>query len=101
MPQKKGKIRIGVGGWVFEPWRSSFYPADLPQSPVLEYASGELTSHAINSPDYGSQNPESFPKWHDEAPRDFVLAGKGPRLATNRRKLAEAGPSIERFFASG
>jgi uncharacterized protein YecE (DUF72 family) len=30
-----------------------------------------------------------------------VFALKGPRFATNRRVLAEAGSSIERFFASG
>ncbi len=101
MPQKKGKIRIGVGGWVFEPWRSSFYPADLPHSRELEYASRQLTSIEINSTYYGSQKPESFAKWHDETPDDLVFAVKGPRFATNRRKLAEAGPSIERFFASG
>ena len=21
-----GKIRIGIGGWTFEPWRGVFYP---------------------------------------------------------------------------
>ena len=40
-------------------------------------------------------------KWHDETPDDFVFAVKGPRFATNRRVLAEAGDSIERFFGSG
>jgi len=40
-------------------------------------------------------------KWHDETPDDFVFSLKAPRYATNRRVLAEAGDSIERFFASG
>ena len=37
----------------------------------------------------------------DETPDDFVFSLKGPQFATNRRVLAEAGESIERFFASG
>lgn len=101
MPQKSGRIRIGVGGWTFEPWRKNFYPAGLPQKRELEYASRNLTSIEINGTYYRTQKPQDFAKWHDETPDDFVFAVKGPRFATNRRVLAEAGPSIERFFASG
>ncbi len=97
----KSRIRIGVGGWTFEPWRGAFYPKDLTQKRELEYASRKLTSIEINGTFYGSQKPESFAKWHDEAPEDFIFALKGPRFATNRRVLAEAGSSIERFFQSG
>jgi len=96
-----GRIRIGVGGWVFEPWRGAFFPEGLAQSKELAYMSRHLTSIEINGTYYGSQKPASFRKWHEETPDDFVFAVKGPRFATNRKVLAEAGPSIERFFASG
>lgn len=95
------RIRVGIGGWTFEPWRGSFYPAGLAQKRELDYASRKLTSIEINGTFYGSQKPESFAKWHDETPDDFVFALKGPRFVTNRRVLAEAGASIERFFESG
>jgi uncharacterized protein YecE (DUF72 family) len=96
-----GRIRVGIGGWTYEPWRGTFYPADLTQKRELEYASRKLTSIEINGTFYGTQRPTSFEKWHDETPDDFVFALKAPRFATNRRVLAEAGDSIERFFASG
>jgi uncharacterized protein YecE (DUF72 family) len=96
-----GEIRVGVGGWTFEPWRGVFYPEGLPQRQELEFASRKLTSIEINGTYYGSQKPESFDKWHNETPDGFVFAVKGPRFTTNRRVLAEAAPSIERFFASG
>ena len=94
-------IRIGIGGWVFEPWRGELYPKGLPHARELEYASRKLTSIEINSTFYRTQKPDSFRKWAAETPDDFVFALKGPQFATNRRVLAEAGPSIERFFASG
>jgi uncharacterized protein YecE (DUF72 family) len=99
--EKTGRIRVGIGGWVFEPWRGTFYPDGLPQKRELEYASRHLTAIEINGTYYGSQKPESFAKWRDETPDDFVFALKGPRYATNRRVLAEAGSSIERFVTGG
>ena len=97
-----GKIRIGVGGWTYEPWRGgAFFPKGLTQARELQYAGSKLTSIEINGTYYGSQKPASFMKWHDETPDDFIFSVKGPRFATNRRVLAEAGESIERFFKTG
>lgn len=104
-PKSSGKsdtrIVVGIGGWVFEPWRGTFYPKGLSQKRELEYASSKLTSIEINGTFYGSQKPESFAKWHAETPENFIFALKGPRFASNRRVLAEAGESVKRFFESG
>jgi uncharacterized protein YecE (DUF72 family) len=96
-----GNIRVGIGGWTYEPWRGSFYPLKLAQKRELEYAASQLTSIEVNGTYYGSQKPETFAKWHDETQENFVFSLKAPRFATNRRVLAEAGESIGRFFASG
>jgi uncharacterized protein YecE (DUF72 family) len=94
-------IRVGIGGWVFKPWRGEFYPEGLPQARELEYASRKLTAIEINGTFYSTQKPESFRKWAVETPDDFVFSLKGPRFTTHRRVLAEAGESVERFFSSG
>jgi len=39
-----GTIRVGVGGWTYEPWRGVFYPEKLSQKKELEFASRALTS---------------------------------------------------------
>jgi uncharacterized protein YecE (DUF72 family) len=96
-----GAIRVGIGGWTYEPWRGSFYPGKLPQKNELEYASRRLTSIEINGTYYGSQKPETFAKWHDETPEGFVFSLKAPRFAMNRKVLADAGSTIARFLSSG
>lgn len=101
MAGKAGKIHIGIGGWTFAPWRGVFYPEKLAQSKELGYAASKLTSIEINGTYYGSQKPESFRKWASEVPDGFIFSVKGPRFATNRRVLAEAGDSIKRFYDSG
>jgi uncharacterized protein YecE (DUF72 family) len=104
MPKRSSlaaKIRIGIGGWTYEPWRGTFYPKDLPQKRELEHASRHLTSIEINGTYYGSQKPATFAKWHDETPDNFVFSLKAPRFAMNRTVLAEAGGSITRFLNSG
>jgi uncharacterized protein YecE (DUF72 family) len=101
MSKLSAAIRIGVGGWTYEPWRGTFYPEDLPQKRELEHASRQLTAIEINGTYYGSQKPASYTKWHDETPDDFVFSLKAPRFAMNRTVLAEAGASIARFFNSG
>jgi uncharacterized protein YecE (DUF72 family) len=98
---KTTNIRIGIGGWTYAPWRGTFYPDDLTQSRELEYASRNLTSIEINGTFYGLQKPASYEKWYQETPDDFVFSLKAPRYATNRKVLADAGETIERFFGSG
>jgi uncharacterized protein YecE (DUF72 family) len=95
------KIRVGVGGWVYPEWRGVFYPPGLPQARELEYASRRLTTIEINGTFYRTQSPASFRRWHEETPEDFVFSLKGPRFATHRPDLAEAGSAIERFLTSG
>ena len=99
--KRAGVVRIGVGGWIFEPWRGVFYPDGLPQKDELAYMSQCLTAIEINSTYYGSQKPETFRKWADQTPDGFVFTLKGSRFSTNRRVLGEAGESVQRFFAQG
>lgn len=101
MPASSGRIRCGIGGWIYEPWRGTFYPDGLPKTKELAYAAEHLTSIEVNGTFYRSQKPETFRKWASEVPDGFVFSLKGPRYAVNRRVLAEAGDSVTRFVESG
>jgi uncharacterized protein YecE (DUF72 family) len=96
-----GRIRVGIGGWTYEPWRETFYPDQLPARRELDYASRQVTAIEVNGTYYSTMTPKSFERWRDETPDDFMFALKANRFTTNRRVLAEAGESIERFVGSG
>jgi len=98
---KSGKIRAGIGGWTFEPWRGVFYPDKLAHAKELGYASRHLPVIEINGTYYSTQKPQTFARWAAETPDDFIFTLKGPRYATNRRELAGASESITRFLDSG
>lgn len=94
-------VRVGIGGWTFEPWRDNFYPAGLPHSKELHYASRQVTAIEVNGTFYSTFKPDTFAKWRDQTPDDFIFSLKANRFTTHRRVLAEAGESIQRFVGSG
>ncbi|HEU0016776.1 MAG TPA: DUF72 domain-containing protein [Methyloceanibacter sp.] len=96
-----GRIRVGVGGWSYAPWRGVFYPKGLKQADELAYATSKLTSIEINATHYRLQSPKSFRIWGATAPDGFVFSVKGPRLVTQQKVLAETGRFVERFVTSG
>lgn len=101
MGERVTKLRIGVSGWRYAPWRGVFYPAGLPQRSELAFASRALSSIEINGTFYSLQRPEAFQRWHAETPDDFCFAVKGPRYITHMLKLRNAETPLANFFASG
>lgn len=98
---KAGTIRAGMGGWTFEPWDTSFYPEKLAKAKQLHYASRQVNTIEVNGTYYSTFKPPTFAKWAADAPEGFVFSLKAIRFATNRRVLAEAGESVQRFLDSG
>jgi uncharacterized protein YecE (DUF72 family) len=98
---QNGKIRIGIGGWTFPPWRGVFYPDKLPQAKECEYATRAMSAIEINATFYGRQKPKSWENWEKIAPDGFQFAIKGSRYCVSRSKLAEGGESIANFFGQG
>ena len=94
-------IRVGIGGWTYEPWRGSFYPDDLPQKRELEYAARALGAIEINATFYGRQSPKSWAAWENVVPEGFQFAVKGSRFCVTRSKLAEGAEGIGNFVAQG
>lgn len=96
-----GAVRVGVGGWTYEPWRGAFYPDKLVQKQELAYMAGKVTSIEINGTYYSGFKIDTWMKWRDETPDDFVFSVKASRFCTNRKVLSDGNESFERFLDQG
>jgi uncharacterized protein YecE (DUF72 family) len=95
------RLRVGISGWRYGPWRGKFYPEDLPQKRELEYASRQINSIEINGSFYSLQRPESYHAWYEATPEDFLFSVKGSRFLTHLRRLKDPQIPLANFLASG
>jgi uncharacterized protein YecE (DUF72 family) len=96
-----GEIRVGIGGWTYEPWRETFYPPKHPKARELEYASSKVTAIEINGTFYSRQKPTTWADWAKRTPDDFVFSVKASRFCVTRRQLSEGAEGIANFFDQG
>jgi uncharacterized protein YecE (DUF72 family) len=101
MGRDKAAIRVGIGGWDYDPWRGTFYPDKLPKAKQLAHAASRLTAIEINATFYKLQKPELFERWAADVPDGFKFAIKGSRFCSNRKVLGGAGEAVERFCGQG
>lgn len=95
------KIRIGISGWRYAPWRGGFYPEDLAQADELQFASRVLPSIELNGSFYALQRPQSYAAWYDATPPGFMFSIKGNRFITHIQRLRDIEGPLANVFASG
>lgn len=93
-----GDIRVGIGGWVYAPWRDNYYPEGLVQRRELEHASRHVTAIEVNGTYYRAQAPATYAKWAAEVPDGFVFSLKAPMRITQARDLARTGAQVTDFL---
>ena len=96
-----GRVRVGISGWTYAPWRGTFYPKGLRQRDELAYVADRMSSVEINGSFYALQRPSSFRSWRERTPDDFCFAVKGGRFITHMKRLADVETPLANFFASG
>lgn len=97
----RSRVYVGTSGWAYRHWRRNVYPTGLRQRDELAWLASRVTSIELNAPFYSLQRTESYRKWHDAVPDDFLFAVKGSRFITHTKQLRNVESPLANFFASG
>lgn len=93
------KLWVGTSGYVYAHWRRGvFYPEGLRPRDELGYYAGRFRTVELNNPFYRLPAPESFDRWRDAVPDDFLYAVKSSRYITHIRRLRDAGDPVALFL---
>lgn len=98
---RPGIVRIGLSGWTYKSWRGRFYPDGLPHKRELAHIGSIFPTVEINGTFYSMQRPDSFGRWAELTPDDFVFSVKGPRFLTHMKRLNDPVAPLGNFIASG
>jgi uncharacterized protein YecE (DUF72 family) len=93
------QIRIGCSGFLYDHWRGTFYPEDLPRKLWLGYYSKRFSTVELNVTFYRLPERETFAKWYTSTPDGFIFSLKGSRFITHVKKLKDCAEPIEAFFS--
>lgn len=93
-------VYIGCSGWQYKHWRDSFYPQGVPQRLWLEHYVERYQTVELNNSFYRLPPPETFAKWAERTPDDFVMAVKMSRYLTHIKRLKEPEEPVQRFSNS-
>ncbi len=98
-------LRAGTSGFSYDPWKGTFYPADLPTKRWLAYYAERLPAVEINNTFYRLPKASVLAGWAEQVPEDFRFAIKASRRITHIRRLKgaedETGYLVEVLAALG
>ncbi|KAF2508099.1 DUF72 domain-containing protein [Flavobacterium foetidum] len=95
---KNHSLHIGTSGWSYKHWRNTFYPEKLKVKDQFSYYVSKFNTVEINNTFYGLPSDETFLKWKNSVPEDFVYAIKANRFITHIKKLHDPRESLELFL---
>src|SRR3954466_14858553 len=94
-----GTVRIGCSGGIYRHWRGAFYPEKMAQRLWFAHYAETFGTVELNTSFYHLPKPETFEKWHAQAPPDFRYAVKAPRFITHMKKLKDCAEQVAEFLS--
>lgn len=100
LPMDSMNYYIGTSGWTYPHWFGLFYPEDWPKSKWFEYYARHFSSVEINATFYRTFKNQTYERWYEKAPSNFVYVLKAPRLITHRKYLLNVEADVQAFWRS-
>jgi uncharacterized protein YecE (DUF72 family) len=94
---------VGTSGWQYRDWRGPFYPRELPNDVWLPHYASTFSTTEVNNTFYRLPPRDTFVRWADRTPDDFLMAVKASRYLTHTLRLREPQEPVDRLLhaASG
>jgi len=92
-------VLIGTSGWQYADWRGRFYPRRLPKSQWLRHYAEHFRTVEVNNAFYRLPEADTFRRWRDATPDDFVIGVKASRYLTHVRRLRDPAEPVERLMS--
>jgi uncharacterized protein YecE (DUF72 family) len=91
-------LYCGTSGWSYKHWSGEFYPPGTRPSGYLEYYCTKFDCVELNSSFYHLPRPATVEGWLKRSPGNFRYCVKLSRFITHRKRLADSGEALQRFF---
>ncbi len=89
---------IGTSGFMYDHWRTNFYPEGLSKGKWLKYYTEKFSAVELNVTFYKLPKEETFLKWHKGTPEGFSFSLKGSRFITHIKRLLEPEEPVALFM---
>jgi uncharacterized protein YecE (DUF72 family) len=89
------QVWVGTSGYVYRHWRAGvFYPPDLRAREELAWYGSRFRTVELNNPFYRLPSRETFARWSEQTPDDFLFAVKVSRFVSHVKRLREASDPL-------
>jgi uncharacterized protein YecE (DUF72 family) len=95
----RGRCFIGTSGWSYKHWRGPFYPSARGKGiDQLDFYADRFDTVEVNGTFYRLIEVDTFRRWREQTPPQFVFACKGSRYLSHMKRLKDAARGVGRFF---
>jgi len=92
------EVFVGTSGWNYKHWKEIFYPKGLAQRKWLEFYCENFSTVEVNATFYRRLKEQTFKRWYEITPKDFLFTIKANRFITHIKKLVDIDEPLANLY---